>query len=92
MSIPHGITAVSSEGTRCKATSNQLNKDNYTQWSAKLKGILMVNKVWDIVNEDRIKPPRPDVRMLEMIEIEKHKTQALNGKWVVLCVGAYMSC
>ena len=26
------------------------------------------------------------VRMLEMIEIDKHKTQALNGKWVVPCV------
>ena len=64
MSIPHGIRAVSSEGTRFKATSNQLNKDNYSQWSARLKGILMVNKVWDIVNEQRIRPPRPAVHEL----------------------------
>ena len=64
MSISHGIRAVSSEGTRFRATSNQLNKDNYTQWSAKLKGILMVNKVWDIVNKDRIRPPRPEVHEL----------------------------
>ena len=60
MSILHGIRAVSSEGTRFRATSNQLNKDNYSQWSARLKGILMVNKVWDIVNEDRVKPPQPE--------------------------------
>ena len=58
------MRAVSSEGTRFMATSNQLNKDNYTQWSAKQKGILMVNKVWDIVNEDRIKPPRSEVHEL----------------------------
>ena len=32
------------------------------------------------------------VRMLEMIEIDKRKTQALNGEWVALCVGVYMSC
>ena len=24
--------------------------------------------------------------MLELVEIDKHKTQALNGNWVVLCV------
>ena len=59
MSILHGIRAVSFEGTRFRATSNQLNKDNYSQWSARLKGILMVNKVRDIVNEDRVKPPQP---------------------------------
>ena len=47
MSIPYGIRAVSSEGTRFKAT--RMNKDNYSQWSARLVGILMVNKVWDIV-------------------------------------------
>ena len=64
MSIPHGIRAMSSEGTRFRATSNQLNKDNYTQWSTRLKEILMVNKVWDIVNEDRIKPPQPKVHEL----------------------------
>ena len=64
MSIPHDIRAVSFEGTRLRATSNQLNKDNYTQWSARLKGILMINKIWDIVNEDRIKPPRPEVHEL----------------------------
>ena len=60
MSISHGIRAVPSEGTRFRATSNQLNKDNYSQWSARLRGILTVNKVWDIVNEDRVKPPHPE--------------------------------
>ena len=64
MSIPHGIRAVSSEGTRFRATSNQLNKDNYSQWSARLKGILMVNKVWDIVNEQRVRSSRPAVHEL----------------------------
>ena len=64
MSIPHGIRAVSSEGARFRATSNQLNKDNYSQWSAKLKGILMVKEVWDIVNEQRVRPLRPAVHEL----------------------------
>ena len=64
MSIPHGIRAVSYEGTRFRTKGNQPNKDNYTQWSARLKGIFMVNKVWDIVNEDRIKPPQPEVHEL----------------------------
>ena len=45
MSIPHGIRAVPSEGTRFRATSNQLSKDNYKEWSGRLKGILLVNKV-----------------------------------------------
>ena len=56
---------MSSEGTRFRATSNKLNKDNYTQWSAGLKGTLMVNKVWDIVAEQRIKPPRPAAYILD---------------------------
>ena len=59
MSIPHGIRAVPSKGTRFRATSNQLNKDNYTQWSGRLKGILLVNKVWDLVSERRPCPARP---------------------------------
>ena len=76
MSIPHGIRAVSFEGTRFKATSNQLNKDNYTQWSAILKGTLMVNKVGDIVNEDRIKPPQPKVHELG-VEVATSKAIAV---------------
>ena len=59
MSNSHGIRAVLSEGTRFRATSNQLNKDNYTQWSGRLKGILVVNKVWDLVSERRCCPARP---------------------------------
>ena len=51
-------------GTRFRASSNQLNKDNYSQWSARLKGILMVNKVWDIVNEQCVRPPQPAVHEL----------------------------
>ena len=60
MSISHGIRAVPYEGTpRFRAISNQLNKDNYTQWSGRLKGILVANRVWDIVSEQRTRPPRP---------------------------------
>ena len=59
MSNQHGIRAVPSEGKRLRASSNQLNKDNYTQWSGRLKGILLVNKVWDLVSERRSCPPRP---------------------------------
>ena len=59
MSISHGIKAVQSDGTRFRASSNQLNKDNYGQWSARLKGVLTANKVWDIVSEQRNSPPRP---------------------------------
>ena len=59
MSNSHGIRAVPSEGTRFRATSNQLSKDNYTQWSGRLKGILVVNKVWDLVCERRHRPAKP---------------------------------
>ena len=59
MSNLHGIRAVPSEGTRFRATSYQLSKDNYTQWSGRLKGILVVNKVWDLVSERRCCPARP---------------------------------
>ena len=59
MSIQHGIRAVPSEGTRFRATSNQLSKDNYTQWSGRLQGILLVNRVWDLVSETRLRPMRP---------------------------------
>ena len=59
MSISHGTRAVPSEGTRFRVTSNQLNSENYSVWSGRLKGVLMVNNVWDIVSEDRLKPARP---------------------------------
>ena len=36
-----------------------LTKDNYTVWSGRLKGILIVNKLWDLVREERPCPPRP---------------------------------
>ena len=59
MSNQNGMRAVPSEWTRFRATSNQLNKDNYTQWSGRLKGILLVNKVRDLVSERRSCPARP---------------------------------
>ena len=63
MSILHGIRAVSSEGTRFRATSNQLNKDNYTQ-NRQTKMNTYGQQGLDIVNEDRIKPPRPKTHEL----------------------------
>ena len=59
MSTQHGIRAVPSEGTRFRATSNQLTKENYTVWSGRLRGILIVNRVWDLVREVRKCPQKP---------------------------------
>ena len=62
--ISHGIRAVPSEQTRYRGTSNQLNAENYTVWAGRLKGVLEVNNVWDIVNEDRLRPSRPTAHIL----------------------------
>ena len=59
MSIEHGIRAVPSEGTRFKSTSSALTKDNYTAWSIRIRAVLIVNEVWDLVNGNRIRPPSP---------------------------------
>ena len=59
MSIAHGIRAVSNEGTRFRTTSSLLTKDNYTAWSSKMKALLLVNRVWDLVSGKRIRPNPP---------------------------------
>ena len=60
MSIQHGIRAVPHEGTRFRAPSSLLSKDNYTAWSSKMKASLLVHEVWDIVSGMRIRPtPAP---------------------------------
>ena len=56
MSIPHGIRAVSKEGTRFKTTSSLLTKDDYTAWSKKMKALLLVNRVWVLVSGKRTRP------------------------------------
>lgn len=58
MSIPHGIRNLSIEGTRFRSTSSVLTKDNYAAWSGRMKTILIVNKVWDLVSGKSIRPPR----------------------------------
>ena len=55
MSIPHGIRAVSNEGTQFRTTSSLLTKDNYTAGSGKMKALLLVNRVWDLVLGKRIR-------------------------------------
>ena len=61
MSIQHGIRAVSNEGTRFRTSSSLLTKNNYTAWSGKMKALLLVNRVWDLVSGTRRRPnPAPD--------------------------------
>ena len=56
MAIHHGIRAVPTEGTRFRTTSSLLTRDNYTAWSAKMKALLLVNRVWDLVSGKRTRP------------------------------------
>ena len=40
--------------------SSLLTKDNYTTWSGKMKALLLVNRVWDLVSGKRTRPnPAP---------------------------------
>ena len=60
MAIQHGIRAVPTKGTRFRTTSGLLTKDNYTPWSDKMKALLLVNRVWDLVSGKRTCPnPAP---------------------------------
>ena len=59
MNTQHGIRAVPSEGTRFRATSQLLTKDNYTVWAGRVRGILVCNNLWELVTEDRECPRRP---------------------------------
>ena len=74
MSILHGIRAVPTEGTRFRATSNQLNSENYSVWLGRIKGVLMVNNVWDIVNEDRLRPSRPTSHLFAAADADDVET------------------
>ena len=60
MAIPHGIRAILIEGTRFSWTSSLLTKGNYTTWSGKMKALLLVNRVGDLVSSKRTRPnPAP---------------------------------
>ena len=56
MNIPHGIRAASSDGARFTSMGSVLTKDNYTAWSSKMKTVLLVNRVWDLVMGTRVRP------------------------------------
>ena len=49
MNIPYGIRAASSDGARFTSMGSVLTKENYTAWSSKMKKVLLVNRVWDLV-------------------------------------------
>ena len=60
MNIQHGIRAASSDGARFTSMGSLLTKDNYTAWSSKMKTVLLVNRVWDLVMGTRLRPdPAP---------------------------------
>ena len=60
MAIVHIIRAVPIEGTRFRTSSSLLTKDNYTTWSGKMKALLLVNRVGDLVSSKRTRPnPAP---------------------------------
>ena len=56
MNIPHGIRAASSDGARFTSMGSVLTKDNYPTWSSKIKTVLLVNRVWDLVTGTRTRP------------------------------------
>ena len=60
MNISHGIRAPSSEGGRITGMGSQLSNSNYGAWSIKMKAMLLVNRVWDLVMGTRVRPnPAP---------------------------------
>ena len=61
MNIQHGIGAPSSEGGRITGMGILLANSNYGAWSIKMKAMLLVNRVWDLVTGTRIRPnPTPE--------------------------------
>ena len=57
----HGIRAPSSEGGRITGMGILLTNSNYGAWSIKMKAMLLVNRVWDLVTGTRVRPnPAPD--------------------------------
>ena len=78
----HGIRAVPSEGTRFSKTTQVLTQDNYFVWAGRVRAILTINKLWDVVIDDVDIPPQ--VRKLdhgiaqtvEEVEIRKKATDA----------------
>ena len=60
MNISHGIRAPSSEGGRITGMDSLLTNSNYGAWSIKMKAMLLVNRVWDLVMGTRVRPnPAP---------------------------------
>ena len=49
---------------RSKSSGSQLTKENYGAWSSKIKTVLIVNKVWDLVNGTRRRPQRAPALLL----------------------------
>ena len=56
MNISHGIKAPSSESGRITGMGNLLTNSNYGAWSIKMKAVLLVNRVWDLVAGTCIRP------------------------------------
>ena len=60
MNNQHGIRAPSSEGGRITGMGILLTNSNYGAWSIKMKAMLLVNRVWDLVTGTRVRPnPAP---------------------------------
>ena len=60
MNIPHGIRAPSGEGGRTTSMGILLTDSNYGARSIKLKAMLLINRVWDLVTGTRVRPgPAP---------------------------------
>ena len=54
MNISHGTRAPSSEGGRITGMGSLLSNSNYEAWSIKMKTVLLVHRVWDLVLGTRI--------------------------------------
>ena len=84
MAIPHGIRAVPTEGTRFRTTSSLLTKDNYTAWSGKMKALLLVNRVWDLVSGKRTRPnPAPAAIGAFGIDSNQDATMRQTKNWMI---------
>ena len=56
MNNQHGITAPSSAGGRIIGMGILLTNSNYKAWSIKMKAMLLVNRVWDLITGTRVRP------------------------------------
>ena len=55
MNISHGIRAPSNEGGRFTGMGSLLTNSNYRAWSIKMKAMMLVHRVWDLVTGTRIR-------------------------------------